>query len=284
MDNNQRVYELERRNDGTPPSNTLKDDDGLLAKGVKTGAIHSKAGFNNPLSHQYPPVLSNAFTDFTQKQSPYNSPNIFLLSHWVLTHNYISFNNKFWHQLKGTAMGTSFAVRYANIVIFQIERKALNTCTQKPLLYKRFVDDIIAIMPTKNSGDALTHALNAVNPAIQFTAELDEHHIDFLDITIYKGDNFIINNKFDTKVFQKPINLYCYLPPSSYHTHSIFRSFITGEINRYRLLCTDDTEFNKIKSLFIVRLLLRGYNKHYLSNIINNLVPPDRLKNAHLSI
>ena len=75
MNNHSRVYELERRNDGTPPSNTLKDDDSHLVKGVTTGAIHSMAGFNNPNPHQYIPVHSNNFTDFTQKQSPPSSPS-----------------------------------------------------------------------------------------------------------------------------------------------------------------------------------------------------------------
>jgi len=79
----------------------------------------------------------------------YNMPEIdFHLSllNWVLTNNYFTFNDEYYHQIYGTAMGTPVAVEYANTVMFYIEHTIIDK--HKPTLYLRYIDDIFAILPT----------------------------------------------------------------------------------------------------------------------------------------
>jgi hypothetical protein len=64
------------------------------------------------------------------------------------------------------------------------------------------------------------------------------------------------------------------LTPHSYHHPSIFYNFITSELNRYRLYCSEDSDFEATKSAFHERLLARGYTHCYLSLLFNNT--PDR--------
>ena len=71
----------------------------------------------------------------------------------TLPHNsYIIFNDEFYHQLSGTAMGTKLAPSYANLFMTKFEDKYVYTYPQQPPLWKRSIDDIFLIWPHgKNS-------------------------------------------------------------------------------------------------------------------------------------
>ena len=61
----------------------------------------------------------------------------------------MSFNGRFFHQIKGTAMGTSMAVSYANIFMSEFKQRLLHDYEQgynrKPALWLRFIDDIFLV-------------------------------------------------------------------------------------------------------------------------------------------
>jgi len=79
----------------------------------------------------------------------------------------------------------------------------------------------------------------------------------FLDLEISIKDT-----KINTKTYQKPMNLYFYIPP--YPRTQGFNGLIIGEILRYWYLNSDKDDFINITSLFIQRLNQRG---HKFSNI-----------------
>lgn len=54
------------------------------------------------------------------------------------------FNNEWYLQIKGTAMGKKFAPSYANIYV-DCETTGLEKCSKKPTQYLRFLDDIWGI-------------------------------------------------------------------------------------------------------------------------------------------
>jgi hypothetical protein len=74
---------------------------------------------------------------------------ILQLLEWVLTHNYLEFLDNIYLQISGTAMGTPTAVSYANIFMYYIEKPTLISYNKSIYLYKRFVDDIFAIVGKK---------------------------------------------------------------------------------------------------------------------------------------
>ena len=64
---------------------------------------------------------------------------------FILENNYFTFDNKFYLQVHGTAMGTPFAPNYANIFMAKIENQILNNEQQiykTPLLWKRFIEKL----------------------------------------------------------------------------------------------------------------------------------------------
>ena len=72
----------------------------------------------------------------------------------LLCHNmYFKFNGDFYLQTGGTAIGTSLAPNYANLFMDKFETKALANYPLKPLIWKRFIDDIF--MVGLNSGNLL---------------------------------------------------------------------------------------------------------------------------------
>ena len=67
-------------------------------------------------------------------------------------------------------------------------------------LWKRYVDDVIAIIPKDYIDQTLTH-INSIDSNIQFSCELEQHNsISFLDLQIFKNNN----GTLQFGVFRKP--------------------------------------------------------------------------------
>lgn len=69
-----------------------------------------------------------------------------------LIKNDFEFNEEYYLQIKGTAMGKKFAPAYANIFMANWEEGALSKCPKKPLYFLRYLDDIWGIW-THSEGD-----------------------------------------------------------------------------------------------------------------------------------
>ena len=59
--------------------------------------------------------------------------------------NSFQFNGKDYLQTHGTAIGTKMAVAFANIFMVNIEKEILRQSTYKPLVWKRFIDDVFSL-------------------------------------------------------------------------------------------------------------------------------------------
>ena len=62
----------------------------------------------------------------------------------ILTENSFQFKGKDYLQIHGTAMGMKMAVAFANIFMEKIETEILSQSAIKPLVWKRFIDDVIS--------------------------------------------------------------------------------------------------------------------------------------------
>jgi len=57
--------------------------------------------------------------------------------------------------------------------------------------YFRYIDDILTPVP-KTAIDSIVEKFNAHHPRLQFTVEIGEDRINFLDTTIIKNNNKLI--------------------------------------------------------------------------------------------
>ena len=104
---------------------------------------------------------------------------IIRLTKWVLTNNYMEFNNKIYIQTNGTAIGTPLAVTYAGLFMADIETRALNKIQlyklPEPILYKRLMDDLASIHVNKTSAQNFIDTLKQVFPdQIKFAYEVSD--------------------------------------------------------------------------------------------------------------
>lgn len=199
---------------------------------------------------------------------------ILQLLHWVLTHNYISFtdsnNNTFiYKQISGTAMGTPTAVTYANIVLYYVESRELDKIGET-ISYNRYIDDLFIICSNKTQAELIITSFNKQHPNITLESITIDRIGIFLDLEIRINDDGTIS----TMAYQKPMNKYLYIPPTSNHSSLLLSNIITQEIKRYRILCTNDDDFNKIVQNFYSRLTDRGYSKSFLDPLFKS--PPSR--------
>ena len=201
------------------------------------------------------------------------------LMHFVLHNNYFTFgDNCIFKQINGTAMGTPAAVVFACLFLDTLERKVIQSTNVEPLLFKRYIDDIFAIFKNNNDAKVFITAFNSVLPTIKCSSPtISTSDGIFLDLEIFKGPRFMKEQRFDTKIYQKPQNKYLYLTPNSFHPKSIFPAFIIAELNRYRLCCNNDVDFLQVKDDFYKRLLSRGYDAKTLNDLFTKWSPREKL-------
>ena len=108
---------------------------------------------------------------------------------------YLKFRNKFFPQLRGTAIGTASVV-VTNLVIENVEERAIDSFGQPQRVWKQFVDDNFVTLDKVAVDEFFTH-LNQIRSSIKFTMEGE---ILFLDILVTKDRIETI----DTNIYRKP--------------------------------------------------------------------------------
>lgn len=132
------------------------------------------------------------------------------------------------------------------------------------------------IWPEKESLNEFLTNLNQFHPNLKFTHTHSPSEIDFLDLTIYKGPNFLVNHKLDIKTFQKPQNLYQYLEYTSEHPRNVFTSIILGECSRYLHTNTQPETYAATVRAFQKRLQERQYPNKLVGKVTSRIKFSDR--------
>jgi hypothetical protein len=214
---------------------------------------------------------------------------IVALAEWVLKNNYLEFGDRVFLQLKGTAMGTPFAVAFACIYLSMLEleiREDLCRYNSFPLpfVYKRYIDDVFAVFYSREAALTYMDMFNSLRKGIRLTFKISDVAVNFLDLTIMIGIKTLMDNLLEIKLHQKEVNKFLFIPPSSYHQPSVFKSWVTGYLHRIRLNCTHDKHFIEYSALFKRQLQDRGYTSELIDPIFNTpLLRSSLLHNRRLA-
>ena len=101
-----------------------------------------------------------------------SSDTLIELAEILLKNNIFEFNEKTFRQVRGTAFGTKFAPSYAILFIADLGEKILNAFEKKPMIWWRYIDDIIFIWKNEEKYlEKLLNKLNSFHPTKKFTAE-----------------------------------------------------------------------------------------------------------------
>ena len=140
-------------------------------------------------------------------------------------------------------MGTKMAVSFANTFIAEVETNVINQSPYKPLIWKRYIDDIFSLWNiNKEAINNFTELANSFHPTVKFTAEISDTEITFLDTCVYncKGDRFKKHAILDVRTHFKPTETFQYRHFDSCHPPGVRKGFIKGEA--LRLLRTNSSK------------------------------------------
>ena len=98
------------------------------------------------------------------------------------------------------------------------------------ILHQRFRDDGLILFSGKLEHlKILFEIANSEHELLKFTFEYSDTSVNFLDVTIYKGNKFKSSNLLDTKSYSKKTESYQYLHRTSSHPPGTFKGFILSK-------------------------------------------------------
>ena len=108
---------------------------------------------------------------------------------------YLVFKGTVYQQVHGTPMGSPVSVLVANLVMKDIERRALATFHTPPCFWRRYVDDTCAALP-HDFVDPFHEHLSSIDPHIQFTVERESRgQLPFLDVLLTREEDGTISTE-----------------------------------------------------------------------------------------
>ena len=182
---------------------------------------------------------------------------------FICNNNFFSYGAKVFKQLDGIAMGFNAAVHCANIYLDSFDLQFAPFC----VYYGRYIDDIFLIFRGSQLNlQELIKAMNCFIEDIDLTFTFSTLKVDFLDLSVFKHNDSICFN-----TFQKPMNIYQFLPPFSFHSPACISGYIKGEITRFIRTNTLLNDRRFFIDRFRERLLARGFSKNYLFKIFSSI-------------
>jgi len=118
-----------------------------------------------------------------------------------------TFRGKHSKQVFGTAMDSPVSSVVANLIMEDVEKRALETFADPPRLWKRYVDDTFVIIKKSKLSEFFTH-VNTIESFIQLTMEQEkEECLPFLEFLIKR----LANRHLLSAAYRKPTHSDRYL-------------------------------------------------------------------------
>ena len=204
--------------------------------------------------------------------------------------SFFIFNDKFYTQVDGVAMGSPLGPTLANSFLCYHEKKWLEQCPNefRPVFYQRYVDDIFVLFKSRDHIDKFHSYLNSRHEKMKFSVEVEkENKLSFLDISITRD---IGANSFKTSLYRKPTFSGVYTNFKSFIDYKyklsllhslLFRIFnicsdynaISLEIDKLKVIC----QKNKYPIRVIEKCIFHFFNKIFVKKSLVYTVPKKKL-------
>ncbi|RZC38639.1 uncharacterized protein BDFB_012691, partial [Asbolus verrucosus] len=176
--------------------------------------------------------------------------NLYSLAEPLLDQNFFQFNNNYYVQKTGFAMGSNLSPLMAEIFMNSLERKIQSSAmfSKHILFWIRYVGDILTLFKgTKDDLNQFLSFLNFLHPSIKFTFEIENNNsIPFLDILVSHK-----NHQFFFDVYRKPSATDTVIPYKSCHPNSHkFASFYALFHRFFSIPLSDDGFDIELKTIF----------------------------------
>uniref|UniRef100_A0A8C5PKA4 Helix-turn-helix domain-containing protein n=1 Tax=Leptobrachium leishanense TaxID=445787 RepID=A0A8C5PKA4_9ANUR len=195
---------------------------------------------------------------------------------FILNNNYFKFEEDFYIQRKGTAMGTKFAPSYANLYMAAWETGLVygshSWAQGRVHAYRRYIDDVFFVW--RGGEDQLRSFLASLDSP-EWGIKLDNcwslKEVNFLDLNIYIEDDCV-----KSKTFFKEVDNNTFIDCTSCHHAPWLKGVPKGQFVRLRRNCSDGDTYKEQALSLKQDFLDKGYDDMELVNIILELSQTDR--------
>ena len=197
-------------------------------------------------------------------------PQLMELTELCLRTTYFQFQDTFFEQSDGAAMGSPLSPIVANLYMEHLEEIALQTAPSPPRLWLRYVDDTFVIWTHgQNELERFHEHLNSQHPNIQFTVELEEEgRLAFLDVQVSRHDT-----RLSTAVYRKPTHTDRYIPFHSHHHPRTVTGVLRGMRDRAHRICDSTSKQQELQHLQDV-FQANGFPKSLVKKTLSQHGPP----------
>nr|CAH8822876.1 unnamed protein product [Trichobilharzia regenti] len=171
------------------------------------------------------------------------------------------FDNTFYRQIDGVAMGSPLSPVLADIFMSNLERTKLKHAIDETSSYCRYVDDTFIVCKNKSHASHLLRLFNGAHANIDFTMEHEsDGKFHFLDIAMERLED----GSLQKSIYRKPTWKGQYLHFNSFCPHSFKRGLVKTLYYRARRICS--TEKLEEEFEFLENILKRnGYPQRFIN-------------------
>ena len=212
-------------------------------------------------------ALEHALLERPTSAIPSNSC-IVTLAELVLTHNYFMFQDDYFLQKRGVAMGSNMAPNYAGLYVGYLEKTKILNPVQNPflsniILWKRYIDDVFLLFKgTREELNNFFIFMNSCSDHLKFTMSFDFYSLNFLDLLITRGEDGVLY----TDLYTKPTDRNSLLRADSCHPLPLKNSLPYSQFCRVKRICSKPTDLNRHLTNMQAKFKERGYSNAQIDN------------------
>ncbi|CAF3372163.1 unnamed protein product [Rotaria socialis] len=216
----------------------------------------------------------DVLTEFLTQHGYYKVQNIPIdairkLARIGIKENVFTYENRFYRQIIGGAMGSAFTLTLANIFMWKWEIELVKRFKSTNEIYVRYIDDIFFTSnESYQSIDKMLDEANLFHPNIKLVRQISRN-VSFLDIYIQSRKGNLITS-VDHKSTAEPY----IVPFNSDHPTHILKNIINNALLRAVRYCTNFSDFCDECRTIKLMLLYNGYDKKItLANTLKSTYP-----------
>ena len=192
---------------------------------------------NVPIEHALEVIHQRLLEDETlEDRTQLTAEQVTLLLGICLRTTYFVYQNQFYEQTEGAAMGSPVSPVVANIYMEYVEEAAIATSPSPVRFWRRYVDDTFCFLQESSVEVVLNH-LNSISPSINFTVEQEtDSKLPFLDVLVSRKED----GTLQVSVFRKQTHTDRYLPFESHHPFHVKRGVVRCLVKRAEEISSDD--------------------------------------------
>ena len=179
-------------------------------------------------------ATSRAVGKMNEEQLPLPRDDYVALIRLCVEFGPFEFMGQEYEQIQGLAMGSPLSAVMAQLFMEALEADHLRRLVGRNVVWYRYVDDVLAVLPVRTDVQDLLQRLNTVHPTIKFTVEEErDDQLPFLDTIIHRrSDNPLFS------VYRKPTNKDDFIHFFSAHNRKTKEGVVIGFFLRALRVCS----------------------------------------------